>query len=108
MEGQVRTVKENKRERGTNVLSSGEGETYQNSKKTQQTRNTYSLLECRDRDESEQQRKASDSEREALTNCRSQNDGQVKVRTVKESQQARGTHILSGTAERTSQRIEIS
>jgi len=66
-EGQVRTLKETERARGTHELSSTQGGS---SKDTERNR------AC-----------------EALTNCQAHREGQV--RTLKETERARGTHGLS-------------
>jgi hypothetical protein len=67
-------------------------ETRQESKRNTTSEGHSLSIERRGRGKSKQQRKA--REREALTNCRAQNEGQVRI--VIESQPERSTHVLSG------------
>jgi hypothetical protein len=86
----VRTPKVSHPARGTHVLSSTERGAGQDSERWPASERHSPTVECRVRNCSEQRKKA--SQRGALTSCRAQSEG--LVRTAKEGQPARGTHVL--------------
>jgi hypothetical protein len=95
----VRTAKGSQLTRGAHLLSSADGGAGQDSKRKPASEGHSRSVEDRAREWSEQRKKA--SQRGALTGCRAQSKG--PVRTAKESQLARGTHLLSITERGTGQ-----
>src|SRR5437879_5034517 len=99
---QVRTRKECEQARGTHVLESPDTETSQDTERMRASEGHSRPGEPRHRDKSGHGRNA--SQRGALTNWRAQT--QRQVRTRKECEPARGTHVLESLDTETSQDTE--
>src|SRR6266850_978011 len=90
-EGLVRTLKESDRARGTHILSRAEGGSRQDTERIRPREGHSHSVERRGRVSSGERNNP--TARGALTACRAQREG--LVRTLKESDRARGTHRLS-------------
>jgi len=103
-ERQVRTQKQTEKARGTHILESAEGETSQDTETNRASKGHSPTGECRGRDKSGHRNKL--SKQGALTFWRVQRERQV--RTQKQTEQARGTHILESAEGETSQDTETN
>src|SRR6267142_1062820 len=90
-EGQVRTLKETEHARGTHSLSSAQGGSSQDTERNRACEGHSLSIERTGTVKSGHQKKP--SARGALTNYRAQREDQV--RTLTETEYARGTHSLS-------------
>ena len=101
----VRTQqKESNQARGTHTLERAEGGTSQDMERKQPSKAHSQTGDGRGRDKSGHRKKA--TKQGALTLWRQQREGQVRTQTWKESNQARGAHILETAEGGTSQDME--